>query len=55
MKKSCSQCSFSTLQAAEAKADDDYQLDDILISNADRKQSEAVQEQRDRAAAIHGK
>ncbi|WAQ99498.1 C19L2-like protein [Mya arenaria] len=37
---------------ASERTDDDFQMDDLILSKADRKQSEAVQEQRDRAAAI---
>ncbi|XP_053399923.1 CWF19-like protein 2 [Mercenaria mercenaria] len=38
---------------AAQKTNDDFQVDDVFISNANRKQSESIQEQRDRAAAIH--
>lgn len=37
---------------AAQKTDDDFQVDDIFLSKANRKQSESIQEQRDRAAAI---
>lgn len=37
---------------AAQKTDDDFQVDDVFLSNANRKQSESIQEQRDRAAAI---
>ncbi|KAL4230580.1 hypothetical protein ACF0H5_010958 [Mactra antiquata] len=37
---------------ATQKTDDDFQVDDVFLSKANRKQSESIQEQRDRAAAI---
>ena len=41
------------LQAAE-RTNDDFQIDDVFISKANRKQSESQQEERDRANAIFG-
>ena len=40
-------------QAAQ-KTDDDFQVDDVFLSKANRKQSESILEQRDKAAAIYG-
>lgn len=38
-------------RAAE-RTDDDFQVDDVFLNKANRQQSESIQEQRDRAAAI---
>ena len=44
---------FYHLQASE-KTDEDYQMDDVVITSAARKQSEAELEDRDHARAILG-
>ena len=44
---------YKHLQASE-KTDEDYQMDDVVITSAARKQSEAELEDRDRARAIFG-
>lgn len=38
---------------ATEKTDDDFQMDDMFVSKANQKQSESIEEQRERAAAIH--
>ncbi|XP_060575172.1 CWF19-like protein 2 [Ruditapes philippinarum] len=38
---------------AAQKTDDDFQVDDVFLSKANRKQSESILEQKDKAAAIY--
>ena len=40
---------------AEKTQGDDFQVDDIFLNKANRKQAESVEEERDRARAIMGK
>lgn len=44
---------FCIWQAFE-KGDDDFQVDDIFMSRASKKQSEAQAEEKDRSMAIYG-